>query len=362
MRFDSETVLATIDWAHATLEHYGANSGYAMDAIMARRLVRFRGNPDFGRGHFARYLRGESAPSGQTLFDLGVVDSPAADRIQLPLYDILRIGMDGYRAGEQDCRVDEALLEVERRFQRRLTRYHDRGMVMTRPELTPRYGLDLCTYGSSYALTALLVAAMQFQRWSDESDDPDERAASEREWRISRRHDPLVMGQRAFQCLVLAIAAGEFPVTYSLVVARVRQRVLDHLAFDGAVLDTAVIGIDDAVQIGRRALHEAHATGRTPSKQRAWLRAWLNDSGNPDCRMVTPPIVAPSQATESRVRNPVVLRLQAPPLGRHSHRHQLGRKARSILANALNGYIPEGGQPPLGSPAPVETLAALDEP
>jgi hypothetical protein len=340
LRFDAETILGTIDWAHLTLRDYGVPSGYAMDAIMAKRVARFRGNPDRGRGHFARYLRGESSPSLQTVFDLDFEYSPTMGRIQLPMYEILRVGMQGYRGGGRD-RCDEALLEVERRFQRRLTRYEDRGMVMTQPELNSRFGLDLCTYGSSHALTVLLVAAMQFQLWAERSDDSNdyERVAFARKGPTSRKCDPLLMGQRAFQCLILAIAAGEFPVTCALVVVRVRQRILDQLAFDGAVLDTAAIGIEDAVHVGRQALEQADAAGRTRSKQRAWLRAWLGDRANADCLRMTPPITTAAQAAESRARAPLELQLEAPALGRHSHRHQLGRKAKEILASALEDYI-----------------------
>lgn len=349
MRFDPEKVLATIDWAHATLQQYGARSGYAMDAIMAKQVRRFRGNPDRGRGHFARYLRGESAPCRDTLVDLDFGDTTAIERMHLPLYDVLRVGMDGYRDIEQERRVDDALLDVERRFQRRLTRYYERGVVMTTPELTPRYGLELSAYGSSYALTVLLAAAMQFQLWAEESEDSEDKEwASSVKRTVLRRHGPLLMGQRAFQCLVLAIAAGEFPVTYALMTALVRQRVLDHLAFRGVVLDTAAIELEDAVEAGRQALQQAYGSGRTPSKQRAWLRAWLNDRDNSDCLRMTPAIVMPAHATESRTRNPMKLQLEAPPLGRHSHRHQLGRKAKEILTNALEGYVAIGAEPPKG--------------
>lgn len=336
MRFDTETILGTIDWAHATMQQYGAPSGYVMDAIMAKQVARFRGNPDLGRGHFARYLRGESAPSGYTVFDLDCGDSLATTRIRLPLYDILRVGMDGYRGGQHDRCVQDALLEVERRFQRRLTRYADGDGWMTSPDPNSRYGLDICTYSSSYALTVLLTTAMELQIWADPNDD--ERLGPVRR-RPLKMYDPLVMGQRAFQCLVLAIAAGEFPVTYALVIVRVRQRILDQLVSCSSVLDTAAVSIEDAIHVGRQALQAARAAGRTRTKQRAWLRAWLNDRDNADSPRMTPAIASPAQAAESRAGHPVRLQLEAPSLGRHGHRHQLGRKAKALLARELDGYV-----------------------
>lgn len=338
MRYDCEGILATIDWAHATLKDFCAKSGYAMDKIMAGSLQRFRGNPQLSRGHFARYLRGENCPSWLTANDLQMSSDLPMARLLLPLYDILRIGMVDYREYEGEQNVQNALLDVERRFQRRLTRYEEHGATLFNPRATPRYGLDICAYGSSHALAVLLGASMEFQVLY-EGEIADELSAASRSKRISHQNDPLLMGQRAFQCLVLAIAAGEFPVTSALVVARVRQRVLDQLCFRDNVLDTGAINLTNAIRIGQEALRQASAEGRTPSQQRARLRVWLNDRTNPDLLQITPPIATPEQAAASRARKPTLLQLDAPVLGRHSHRHQLGKKARALLASALDGYV-----------------------
>lgn len=335
LSYDCERIFGTIEWAHATLRVFNVGSGYAMDQVMKERveLCGAKGRP----GLFARYLRGDCVPRPRTQVDLEE-HSSSSFYLGLPIWDVLRVGFDGYSTREGQEAVEQAVLDVERWFEPRLTRYAGPGLVITNPQFTPPYGLRLCAHGSNYALTVLLNAALWFAEWSESETKELEGVPGVRPRRVSHATDPLRMGQRAFQCMVLSFAAGEFPVTAPLVAARVRQRILDRLIFHDKVLDTAAIDLNAAMDAGRQVLREAQAHSRARFKQRAWLQSWLK-SGDSRVADMTPTIVEPAIAEASRQRRPVVLRLQAPAIGRHGHQHELGSKARDTLLRALHGYV-----------------------
>lgn len=332
LRYDCEGVLSTIEWAHSLLETRQQASGYAMDKVIARIVQLTRSKPDSAQGLFARYLRGDNVPRWETQADL-IGDDAQAHYPSLPLWGVLRIGLTGYSSPDGAESVRNLLDDLQGRFERRITRYEGPGLTVVAVPPSKAFALDLCAYGSCHATAVLLAMAMDVQSLED-----DAAAEALGKHRAYSAVSPLLVGQRAFQCLMLAFAADEFPVTAPLVAARVRQQVLDGLNADGEVLDTAAVDVPDAVAIAREALDEARHFSPSRYKQRAYLRDWLKSSDERVAR-ITPTVTTPEVALASRQERPVPLVLRSPTGTRRRHASTLGKRAKAKLLSAMDGYV-----------------------
>lgn len=323
-----ERVLATVEWADAALREHKVESGYAMDAVLRgdAQTERRRKNRKDDSGpsespppsKFARYQRGDSVPSWQVIEQL-FRGGDAAGRFSHPLFDVLKVGLAGYQSADGDEIVLQALWDAERRIDQRLSRYIDAGIRFERLAMTRRRLRDLASCGDSYALTALLCGAMELHH---------------------QELDPLLAAQRAFQCMVLMFARGEFGTTWPLLAARVRQQVLDRLEFEGRALDTASVDMAAAIDCARRviALKEFAEPSVRASRRRQLLRHWL-DSADQDVTAITPRIVSSQVARNARANRPVVLQMLSTPRGRFGHVRDYGKSAKAVLRAALGDYV-----------------------
>lgn len=322
-----ERILATIDWADQVLRDYGVQSGYGMDGVLrmgrygwSRRTRAPRGSQakaPIAPGRFARYLRGDCVPSRDVIEQLDAGDGLAHARFFHPLYRVLQVGRDGYQEWEGQSSVEEVVDELDRRLPFRLTRYVDHGYTYEHKPMTRRRLLDLTACGDGYAVAALLMAVLQ-----------------------ADGEEALLAGQCAFQCMVLAFARGEFPSTWPLVAARIRQQVLDRVVFDGKALDTTSIDLVAAVSTARQhaELNDSADVNTRASEDRQRLRAWLKSS-SAHVAAITPPIVPIVQANRVPLRQRVPLKLQAPPRGRFNHVRDFGSSARPVLLRDLHDYV-----------------------
>jgi hypothetical protein len=349
LRYDCEGVLSTIEWAHTQLASWGEASGYAMDKVMARRVQLSRSKPDSAQGLFARYLRGDNVPRGETQGDLLGHDLHA-HYPSLPLWGVLRVGLAGYASPPGADRVRSLLDELQGRFERRITRFEGPGLTYVALVPSKAISLDLAAYGSCHATAVLLAMAMDVQDIHD--------SEAQQRWEgepAYRGVSALLLGQRAFQCLMLAFAADECPVTAPLVAARVRQQVLDGLNADGKVLDTAAVDVDAAIEVAREAIEQSRAVSRSRYKQRAWLRNWLQ-SADERVALITPAITTAEAALASRQARPVLLTLRLSSGTRRRHVSVLGKRAKEKLMSEMRGYVTKATNP--DPPAPVS--AATD--
>lgn len=315
--YSCERILAGVDWAHAELCAMNKASGYAMDELLKEYQS---GDPRPGK--FARYLRGENLPSERVLMELmSAHRSDASERMQLPLYDVLARGHHALLDSDADIDV---LFEIERRLTYRLTR-HWSGNGLEAVEITPARASTLASHANSYALTALLVWAPSRQALDSDGGSVDSNAC-------------LLIGQRAFQCLILTMASGEFAQTGPVLTARVRQRVLDGLEWQGQQLDTASVDVAAAVEAGRRLLEQTR-TQTTPSKQRSALRKLLTQDNAADLAAITPKIVPVEHAQAMRAKHPVALAFPPTPGAKANRVSGYGLKARALLLKELAGYV-----------------------
>lgn len=314
--YSSERVLATVDWAHAELRERKKSSGYAMDSLF-KNYSKGAHRP----GKFARYLRGDNSPNHDFLNELMLDnDGQSFERMQLPLYEVLRLGHMRFRDGNPDDRV---LFDIGLRLDFRLIRYWENG-AFEAIEITPASALKLATYANSYALAALLMWASSQQMIATE-EVPESRAC-------------LVIGQRAFQCLILTMASGEFPQTGPVLTARIRQRVLDQLSWQGHRLDTASVDLAAAVEVGRSMVAAARGQSSS-SKQRGVLSKLLRNADSPDIEAITPKIVPQEQADAAHARHPVKLVFREAPIGKANLVSGYGSKASTQLRIDLGDYL-----------------------
>lgn len=330
--YDVERILATIEWAHATLLEHGREGASAMDRVLAKCQSSKSGRKPEKWSRFARYLRGDNVPRGDTVCDL-IRDDLRVNYATLPVFNVLRVGMDGYGTDGGNHQVEVALDDLQGRFQRRITRYEGPGLVVVSAPPTRKGGFELAAYASSHAVAVLLAWAMELQTERQHFD------AAPNEY-SSPPYNALHMGQRAFQCLMLAFAQGEFPVTAPLMAARVRQKVLDRLCVDGQVLDTAAVDVDAAVKAARDALDLARAGRANAFQQRAFLRAWLK-SNDPAVAQLTPQVAAPEQAHAARQARPVALHLRAADA--KGRARALGKRAHTTFSKGMAEYVTSVG-------------------
>ena len=313
--YSCERILATVDWAHAELREQKKASGYAMDAMLKSLQI---GTSRAGK--FARYLRGENTPSEYLLREMSPnYGSEAIERWHHPLYDVLQRGPAGLVYDPEP----QWLFDIERRLDVRLTR-HWSAMVIESVPITPARALTLAAYANSYALAALLTWALSSQFF-----DQTEAPGSDAHLRI---------GQRAFQCLILSMASGEFPQTGPVLTARIRQRVMDQLQWKDYRLDTASVDVPAAVIVGRRWLARTREC-TTPGKQRSALRALLNRGNTEELAAITPKIVPAAQAAEAHRQHPIRLAFGQTPSGKANLVFGYGARASRQLRVELEDYI-----------------------
>lgn len=315
--FSCERILATVDWAHAELREQGRFSGYAMDSLLAC-VDKETSRP----GLFARYLRGENSPSRKMLNNLAYRHgSSAVERMDLPLYEVLRRGHANFLTLDP---FDKQLLDIETRLNFRLKRYLGE-MTYATVEPTRARALTLASYGDSTALAALLMWAP-----SKQIEDPEESTGDPT--------DCLVIGQRAYQCLILSMANGEFPQTGPVLAARIRQQVLDSLSAGDRRLDTASIDIEAAVSAGRCLLEQA-SKRTTLAKKRRILRIALAGHFSGHVDTMTPKIVLAEEADQARRKHPVKLAFGAVPMSKANLVSGYGSNARNHLRAAMGDYL-----------------------
>lgn len=333
-RLDCERVLATVDWADSVLLETGLQSGYAVDGLLAGRRPGHAGQgapKDTSRpppGKFARYQRGDCVPSVSILERLDTASGLAVGRFQHPLYTVLRVGWEDHETWQARDLLDSALADTERWLAMRLSRFVDLGWTFERRPMTTRLMHALAMTGTGHALTALLWGAME---------------------RADHGEDPRPAIERALQCMALAFGRGEFPLTWPLVAARVRQRVLDAIAVDGCVADTAAVDLSAAVN-SARALFAVTPGARLPTaaQRRRCLQEWL--SGSPEAVALKPRYVPPDQAAASRRTRPVALHMMPVARGQFGHVRDFGRRAREVLAGAFGDYVASGDAVALAAP------------
>lgn len=322
-RLDCERILATVDWADSVLLETGLQSGYAVDAFLAGRSPRRTGQgaPKGASrpppGKFARYQRGDCVPSVSVVERLDTASGLAVGRFQHPLYTVLRVGWENHESWQARDLLESALGDTERWLALRLSRFVDLGWTFERRPMTTRLMHSLAMTGTGHALTALLWGAME---------------------RADHGEDPRPAIERALQCMVLAFARGEFPLTWPLVAARVRQQVLDAIAVDGRVADTASIDLSAAVSSARAVI--AVVPGQrlaTAAERRRRVQQWLSSA--PEATALSPQFVPPDEAALSRRANPVGLQMLPVPRGQFGHVRDFGRRARAVLVDALADYV-----------------------
>lgn len=291
-----ETVLATVDWAHCVLRVTGATSGYALD-----------GNRS---GLFARYLRGDNSPR---LFDVIYRDAPmpgngTAIRFFHPLYAVL-----GRSPSDRD--LTHALVAASRRVHTRV--FDTSGAIYPSNALRPvtsRRLLDLAVQGDGFALTTLIAYLFMAMRGRDSA-------------------LALEAGLRAWQCLLLAVASGEFAAIGRLLGARLRQQVLNQVTHQDQTWDTATPDLGILIPALRLAVPEL-ATAAGASRRR--LIRDLLESPSDDMRpLLVPELVSVAEAQHRRQAHRRALDLDGPPRGRLQELPRLGAKARAIARAAF---------------------------
>lgn len=328
-RLDCERVLATVDWADSVLVETGLKSGYAVDAFLRglkRSSVR-RGTTEEASppppGKFARYQRGDCAPSHRVLEQLDTATGLAVGRFQHPLYTVLQVGWEGRDSWQSRDLLEAALGDTERWLGLRLSRFVDLGWTFERRPMTARLMQSLAMMGTGHALTALLWGAME---------------------RADHGEDPRPAIERAMQCMVLAFARGEFPLTWPLVAARVRQRVLDAIVVEGHVADTAALDLGTAVRSAQALFAVTPGARLEPAAQRRRrLQEWLSSA--PQAAALKPRFVVPEEAAQSRRAHPVAVQMLPVPRGQFAHVRDFGRRAREVLTSALGDYVVLGETP-----------------
>lgn len=315
-----EGVLATVDWAHVVLTGSGQSSGYAMD-LRPKRLRgvdtrELRSERPQSPGLFARYLRGDTAPSYRQLLSMDGWVEGASSRINLPIYRVLA------KPTTEWCELVEVLGDVALSLHCKVFDVSGpQGPGMYQLPTTSRRQTDLAAQGDGFALTALLVLALN--------------AKSEENHSLA-----LDIATRAYQCMVMAFARGEFSSIRSAISVRVRQQVLDQIECDGIVLDTASLDIETGMIRLRELLEqnhlEEHAAG--DSARRRLFREILAGSHPGVLSLITPARVPLAVATRLRSQHRRPINIDSLPRGRFRHVSRFGKRARNVLRANLGDY------------------------
>lgn len=292
-----ETVLATVDWAHCVLRVTGATSGYALDGDRS--------------GLFARYLRGDNSPR---LFEVIYRDAPmpgngTAIRFFHPIYVVL-----GRSPSDGD--LNYALITASRRVHTRV--FDTSGALLPGNALRPatsRRLLDLAVQGDGFALATLIAYFFKAARMAEPA-------------------LALEAGLRAWQCLLLAVAGGEFAAIGRLLAARLRQQVLNQAVHQGETWDTATPDLQVVLPALRRAV-PGLASAAGASRRRLLREVLVSPSGEVRALLV-PDLVSVAEAERRRQEHVRALDLDGPPRGRFQEMPRLGAKARAIARAAFH--------------------------
>jgi hypothetical protein len=135
------------------------------------------------------------------------------------------------------------------------------------------------------------------------------------------------------------MAAGEFAQTGPVLSARIRQRVLDHLHWQGQCLDTSSIDLAAAVAVGRRLLAQSRVPTLSTARQRSALRSILSAGNSADLEAITPKVVSKAEALRARHQHPVSLTFPTTPDAKANRVSGYGIKARALLLRELADYV-----------------------
>lgn len=313
-----ERVLATVDWAHVVLEGSGEASGYAMDPRPQRPV-----GDEVGRstrahspGLFARYLRGDTAPSYEQLYYMDEQVDGSWSRFSHPVYRLLaKPTTEWYELVEI---LDDLALSLHCRI---FGIDGAQGPGKYQLPTTSRRQRDLAVQGDGYALTALLALALH--------------AKGEEDLPLA-----LDVATRAYQCMLFAFARGEFWSIRSALAARIRQQILDQIECDGMVLDTASLDIEAGIARLREVLERhrlAEPTASSAARRRLFRQILAGDHGEL-LPLITPARVPVAVAAAHRVQHAQPIEMNSRPSGRFQYVRRFGARARDVLRAALADY------------------------
>lgn len=315
-----ERVLATVDWAHFAMEGRGRGSGYAMDPRPRRSTDGKAGPPTRTRTHslglFARYLRGDTAPSEQQLYYMDERVEGSRSRFYHPLYRLLAEPTTEWH--ELVEILDDLALSLQCRI---FDIDGAQGPGMYQLPTTSRRQTDLAVQGDGYALTALLALALH--------------AKGEEDFALA-----LDVATRAYQCMLFALARGEFRSIRTALTVRIRQQVLDQIECQGMVLDTASLDIEVGIARLRELLdrHGLADPGANGAARRRLFRQVLAGGHGELLPLITPARVPVAVAAALRVQHRKSIEMDSLPRGRFQHVRRFGKRARGVLSAAISDY------------------------
>ena len=314
-----ERVLATVDWAHVAMEGSGQGSGYAMDP-RPRRSVGGKAGPPRARAHslglFARYLRGDTSPSQAQLFYMDEQVEGSRSRFFHPLYPLLANPTTEWH--ELVEILDDLALSLQCRI---FDIEGAQGPGMYQLPTTSRRQTDLAAQGDGYALTALLALALHAQ--------------GEENFALA-----LDVATRAYQCLLFALARGEFRSIRTVLTVRIRQQIFDQIECQGMVLDTANMDVETGVArlrelLDRHCLADPAANG--PARRRLFRQILAGGHGEL-LPLITPARVPVAVAAAHRLQHRKPIEMDSLPRGRFQHVRRFGKRAKGVLSAALADY------------------------
>lgn len=180
--------------------------------------------------------------------------------------------------------------------------------------ITSRRLLALAVQGDGFALTTLIAYLFKAMRMAEPA-------------------LALEAGLRAWQCLLLAVASGEFAAIGRLLSARLRQQVLDQVGHQGETWDTATADLEVVIPALRQAVPEL-ATAAGASRRRL-IRELLVSPSDDLRALLVPERVSLAEAQHRRQAHRRALDLDGPPRGRLQELPRLGAKARAIARAAF---------------------------
>jgi hypothetical protein len=312
LRDAADAVLATLIWSHGVMRERQAPSGYALDE-------RDRS------GRYGRYLRGDMPPSIYEVLSQARDFPSTRQRFVHPLFDLL--------SQPWSVRLEAFLIGLQPYLQCRVRSAAGVNLYAEKPSSpTPRRLLDLTVQGDGYALTALLAYSILGVR--------------------NREQEAMLAAkERAWQCLMVCFASGEFYPLTRLLTARIRQRVLDRGPNDFLALDTAT---PDPVRIVEQLREIApELTEVVGAKRRKVIRQLLQRQDVVD--LLALPRIEYAQVEANTRQLARVMDLDCTPRGRFAYVGRLGSRARKILSDSLLHYW--GGSSNAGPPRSYRALS-----
>lgn len=208
--FDVETILATLVWADHVFLRSGAKSAHELEKRFRSASVFLRDDKSgFGTtGQFARYRRGDTAPSARVIREVDAELGDAGELMRLPLWSVMRAQSPGR----------ELLLDVLKNAPPETHKliFQARGHASRVRRLT----LVRCEQIASHATPAALSTLLALLRLAELDDD---------DW---ARYE---YAEAAIWAALALCTARPFAAVTSLLWARLRQRFLGFVGIPGFV-------------------------------------------------------------------------------------------------------------------------------